>query len=183
MTRPAPAVFLDRDGTVIYDRDYLGDPAGVELVPGAAAAISRLNAAGIPVVLITNQSGIGRGYFGVPEYEAVQRRLGDLLAEHGARLDAVYYCPHAPDARPPCDCRKPAVGLYQRAARDHGLDLARSWYVGDRVRDLSAATRFGGTGVLVPSTGVREPECAPAGVLTAATIGDAVERVLAEIAD
>ncbi|MBV9773562.1 MAG: HAD family hydrolase, partial [Gemmatimonadetes bacterium] len=130
-----PAVFLDRDGTVIHDAEYLSDPAGVRLMPGAGEAVARLNRAGIPVVLVTNQSGIGRGYFTEADFRAVQARLAEVLAAAGARLDAVYYCPHGPDDG--CDCRKPALGLWLRAAREMGLDLERSWYVGDRARDLA----------------------------------------------
>ncbi|HEX7239268.1 MAG TPA: HAD-IIIA family hydrolase, partial [Longimicrobiaceae bacterium] len=102
-----PAVFLDRDGTVIHDAHYLADPEGVRLLPGAAEAVARLNRAGVPVVLVTNQSGIGRGLFSEADFRAVQDRVEALLAAGGARIDAVYHCPHAPDADPPCDCRKP----------------------------------------------------------------------------
>lgn len=178
-----PAVFLDRDGTVIVDRHYLADPAGVELTPGAAEAIARLNRAGRPVVLVTNQSGIGRGFFGVEEFEAVQRRLVELLAEQGARLDAVYHCPHAPDHEPACDCRKPAVGLFLRAAADHGLDLANSYFVGDRPRDVAAAGRFGGTGILVGGGGVDAEEPPPPGTAVVGGLGEAVERILGRPVD
>ena len=140
-----PAVFLDRDGTLIHDRHYLSDPAGVELLPGAADAIARLNRAGAFVVLVTNQSGIGRGLYGEEEYRAVHARLVELLAAQGARLDADYHCPLAPDAPDPEAMRKPGAGMFLRAAREHGLDPAASWYVGDRARDVAAAGgRWGG---------------------------------------
>jgi D-glycero-D-manno-heptose 1,7-bisphosphate phosphatase len=151
----------------------------VELMPGAAAAVARLNRAGLPVVLVTNQSGIGRGLFGEAGFQAVQERLADLLAAGGARLDAVYHCPHAPDHVPPCDCRKPAPGLFLRAAREHGLDLASSFYAGDRLRDVAPAAELGGTGILV-TAGARgeDREPPPEGVLVVRTLGEAVERIV-----
>jgi D-glycero-D-manno-heptose 1,7-bisphosphate phosphatase len=143
------AVFLDRDGTVIHDRGYLSDPAGVELLPGAAGAIARLNRAGIPVILITNQSGIGRGFFDEEAFRSTQARLAELLEERGARFDGAYHCPHAPDRSPACGCRKPAPGLFVHAARLHAIDLSRSVFIGDRARDVAPASRFGGTAILV----------------------------------
>jgi D-glycero-D-manno-heptose 1,7-bisphosphate phosphatase len=143
------AVFLDRDGTIIEDRDYLRDPAEVRLLPGAAAAVRRLNEAGLAAVVVTNQSGIARGLLTEADYAATARRLDDLLAAEGARLDGHYHCPHLPEITGPCECRKPAALLYERAGRDLGLDLARGWWVGDRLRDLEAAARFGGRGTLV----------------------------------
>ena len=145
-----PAVFLDRDGTVIVDRHYLADPEGVELLPGAGEAVARLNEAGFVVVLATNQSGIGRGYFSEAQYAAVHARLMDALAGRGARLDAEYHSPQLEDGGPDAD-RKPGAGMFLRAAREHGLDLARSWWVGDRRRDVAAAGRFGARGFLVCS--------------------------------
>jgi D-glycero-D-manno-heptose 1,7-bisphosphate phosphatase len=144
-----PAVFLDRDGTLIHDRHYLADPAGVELLPGAAEAVARFNRAGLFVALVTNQSGIGRGYFGEAEYAAVHARLVELLAAAGARLDAEYHCSLAPDDLDPHRERKPGIGMYLRAAREHGLDPAASWYVGDRLRDVAPSRELGGRGILV----------------------------------
>jgi len=178
--RPGVAVFLDRDGTLIRDRHYLADPEGVELVPGADVAIGRLNRAGVPVVLATNQSGIGRGLFGEPEFQAVQRRIAEMLDDAGARLDAVYHCPHAPGHAPPCDCRKPADGLFRRAARDLGLDLARCVFIGDRARDLAPAAAHGALAVLVPGdppTG----EPLPDGAVRADSLEAAVALALARI--
>ncbi len=172
-----PAVFLDRDGTVIHDAHYLADPERVRLLPGAAEAVARLNRAGVPVVLVTNQSGIGRGLFSEADFRAVQARVEALLAAAGARLDAVYHCPHGPDEG--CECRKPGVGLFVRAAAEHGLDPARSWYVGDRLRDLAPAATLGGTGILVrtPENGDEEAR-APAGTPVVDALPDAVARVL-----
>src|SRR5688500_18474954 len=98
-----PAVFLDRDGTIILDRAYPGDPDGVELLPGAAGAVARFNAAGLPVILVTNQSGIARGLITESDFRAVQARTEALLEAEGARLDGVYHCPHGPDTEPACD--------------------------------------------------------------------------------
>jgi D-glycero-D-manno-heptose 1,7-bisphosphate phosphatase len=170
------AVFLDRDGTVIVDREYLADPESVELLPGAAAAVARLNRAGRPVILVTNQSGIGRGYFSQADFRAVQDRFEALLAEAGAHLDAVYLCPHAPDAEPACDCRKPAPGLFLRAAAEHRLDLGTAFYVGDRVRDVAFGAQSGGTGILLP--GREAGENAPPGVVRVESLAHAVDLVL-----
>jgi D-glycero-D-manno-heptose 1,7-bisphosphate phosphatase len=175
-----PAVFLDRDGTVIHDAHYLADPAGVRLLPGAAEAVARLNRVGLPVVLVTNQSGIGRGYFSEADFQAVQEALVRLLAKRGARLDAVYHCPHAPDHQPPCDCRKPEPGLFLRAARELRVDPARSWYVGDRVRDVAPAGRLGGTGILLRGP-AGEGETPPPGVGVAGSLAEAVERILVRV--
>ena len=146
-----PAVVLDRDGTLIHDRHYLADPAGVELLPGAAEAVARFNRAGLFVALVTNQSGIGRGYFGEAEYAAVHARLVELLAAAGARLDAEYHCPLSHVDPDPHHDRKPGPGMYLRAAREHGLDVAASWYVGDRLRDVAPARELGGRAILVRS--------------------------------
>jgi D-glycero-D-manno-heptose 1,7-bisphosphate phosphatase len=175
-----PAVFLDRDGTIIEDRDYLRDPDEVRLLPGAAAAVRRLNEAGLPAIVVTNQSGIARGLVTEAEYEATAARLDDLLAAGHARLDARYHCPHLPEITGACECRKPGVLLYERAARELGLELGRSWWVGDRLRDVEAATRFGGRGTLVlTGAGREESRRAEAGRwATAADLGEAVERIL-----
>jgi len=144
------AVFLDRDGTIIEDAHYLSRPEQVKLVDGAAQAIARINAALVPVILVTNQSGIGRGYFTPEEHEETSARLTELLEEKGARIDAAYHCPHAPEDA--CECRKPGTLLFRQAATDHpGIDLARSLYIGDRMRDVEPGLALGGAGVLVPS--------------------------------
>ena len=156
MTRAA--VFLDRDGTIIRDRHYLADPAGVALLPGVGSAIKRLNQAELPVVVITNQSGIARGKLTETQFGQVTARLGELLSSAGARIDATYMCPHHPDFTGACDCRKPGTLLYQRAARDLGLDLRSSWYIGDKLRDVSPARTLGGRGILVPSPDTPEAD-------------------------
>lgn len=143
------AVFLDRDGTIIAETEYLADPNGVVLLPGACEALEQLTALGYALVVVTNQSGIARGLYAEEDFRAVQARLEAMLAECGIRLDAVLHCPHHPDFTGPCECRKPALGLYRRAAADLDLDLSASVYVGDRVSDVLPALRTGGAGYLV----------------------------------
>ncbi len=160
-----PAVFLDRDGTLIVEREYLSDPHGVELLPGVASALREFQAAGFKLVVITNQSGIARGYYTAADYEAVQARVEQLLAEQGITINAAFYCPHHPDFTGPCDCRKPGLALYQTAARNLGLDLARSIYVGDRIADVLPAQATGGRAMLVRTGyGAEESKLAPAWV-------------------
>lgn len=174
------AVFLDRDGTIIEDIGYLAAAADVRLLPGAAAAIARLNAAGLAAVVVTNQSGIARGLLDEAAYAATARRLDDLLAAQGARLDAHYHCPHHPDFTGPCECRKPGPLLYRRAAEELGLDLGGSWWVGDRLRDVLAAERFGGRGALVASPTGDEPADVGGQVLRARDLPEAVDFILRE---
>ncbi|HTR20882.1 MAG TPA: HAD family hydrolase [Gemmatimonadales bacterium] len=165
------AVFLDRDGTIVDDPGFLADPAQVRLLPGAAGAIRHLNRAGLVVVVVSNQSGIARGLYGVPAYEAVQHRLTELLAAEDAHLDAAYYCPHLPEISGPCECRKPGILLYTRASDELGLDLARSWYVGDRLSDVEPARRLGGVGILV-QTGLGNSHADQAAALGIAIVPD-----------
>ena len=145
------AAFLDRDGTIIEDADYPSDPDAVRLIPGAARAIRLLNDAKVPVIVVTNQSGIARGMYGEAEYRAVRERLDALLAAEGASVQRSYHCPHHPDFTGPCACRKPGTELYERAVRDLGLDARGALFVGDRLRDVLPARALGGRGVLVPS--------------------------------
>jgi D-glycero-D-manno-heptose 1,7-bisphosphate phosphatase len=135
------AVFLDRDGTVIEDPGYLSDPSGVRLLPGAADALRKLRAAGYRLVLVSNQSGIGRGYFTAEQAEAVHRRVVEQLSRKGVVLDDARYCPHAPDDG--CPCRKPRPGLLLAAARELGLDLGASFMVGNSSVDIGAGRNAG----------------------------------------
>lgn len=146
-----PALFLDRDGTIITDEHFLNDPDRVRLMPGAASSIALANSYGVPVVIITNQSGIGRGMISQEQYDAVAARLIDALKSEGARVDATYYCADLPDVPAEESCRKPAMGMYQRAAIDHALDMSRSAYIGDKWRDVQPALTAGGLGILVPN--------------------------------
>jgi len=148
MTRRA-AVFVDRDDTLMRDVPYCSRPEDVTLLPAAAQAVRRWNEAGLPVFLVTNQSGLARGYFDRPTLERVHERLRELLGKEGARLDALYVCPHAPaDA---CPCRKPEPGMVEQAAREHGIDPRQSVVVGDRMLDVLLAKRVGARAVIVPS--------------------------------
>lgn len=143
------AVFLDRDGTIIKDVKYISRPEQVELIDGAAEAIARINAVLVPVVIATNQSGIGRGYFTLADYESVRNKVEELLAERGAHVDATYYCPHKPEDG--CRCRKPDTEMFEQAADNLGIDLSKALFIGDHWRDVEPALRFGAPGVLVPA--------------------------------
>ena len=152
-----PAVFLDRDGTVSEEVGYLNHVSRFRLLTGVSAAIRRLNDAALPVVVVTNQSGVGRGYF--PESlvgEVHERMVSDLWAE-GARVDGIYYCPHV--GADECACRKPRVGMLERAASELRLDLGKSFVVGDRGSDVAMAISAGCKSVLV-RTGFGEGELA-----------------------
>jgi len=149
----------------MLERDYVSDPDRVELIEGSIEALQQLSDAGFELIIVTNQSGIARGILTEGDFRAVQERLQLVLAAHGVRFAGVYFCPHHPDFTGPCDCRKPAPALYEQAAREHGLDLGRSVYIGDRLRDVEAAARFGGLGILVRTGyGAGEAELRPAGV-------------------
>jgi D-glycero-D-manno-heptose 1,7-bisphosphate phosphatase len=150
-------VFLDRDGTIIEDVGYLRQPDQVRLLPGVAAAIRRLNTARLPVIVVTNQSGIARGILTEDDYQASERRLDELLAREDARIDAHYFCPHLPEVDGACECRKPGLLLYRQAAERFDVDLESSWWVGDRIRDVLPAESCGARGILV-RTGAGEAE-------------------------
>jgi histidinol-phosphate phosphatase family protein len=175
------AAFLDRDGTIIRDANYVRDPGDVELLPGAAQAIRRLNGADVAVVIVTNQSGIARGYLTGEDYDKVCRRVVDLLAAEGAAVAATYMCPHYPGITGPCDCRKPGLALYRQAIAEHQLDPSRSLFAGDRWRDVAPSATLGGLGILldVDSTPADDLERATReGFLTARSLAEAVERFL-----
>ena len=140
-----PAVFLDRDGTLMHDTGYVGDPRLVEIYPGVPVALARLKARGFKTVIVTNQSGIPRGYFTDADFQKVQARFVELIGP--GLIDAVYYCADHPDTA--TERRKPGPGMLLEAARDHGLDLARSWMVGDRAADVEAGVRAGVSAILV----------------------------------
>jgi D-glycero-D-manno-heptose 1,7-bisphosphate phosphatase len=150
-----PAVFLDRDGTLAEEVGYLNHVSRFRMFPFVAAAIRRLNEAKYPAIVITNQSGVGRGYFPDSLIHAVHELMTEQLAKEGAHIDALYYCPHKGDDA--CACRKPKPGMLERAAREHGLDLRRSFVVGDRYGDIQLAHRVGARAIMV-RTGYGEGE-------------------------
>ncbi len=142
-----PAVFLDRDGTVNEDVGYIGSPERLTLIDGACEAIKRLNRAGIKVIVVSNQSGVGRGYFSEDELLRVNTRLRELLDSGGARLDGIYYCPHRPEDG--CRCRKPDTALIEMAVSNHGVDPEVSYVVGDKASDVELARRVRARAILV----------------------------------
>src|SRR5256886_4902954 len=147
------AVFLDRDGTIVEGPGFLHEPGKVRLLAGAGEAIHQLNQAGWLVITVSNQSGIARGLYGAAAYQAVQRRLVELLAAHDARLDGAYFCPHHPAFTGPCECRKPGLLLFREAQAALGLDLTRCCWVGGRLSDVEPARKLGGRALLVEAGG------------------------------
>jgi D-glycero-D-manno-heptose 1,7-bisphosphate phosphatase len=153
-----PALFLDRDGVIVEEVGYLGRSESVQLIPGASEAITRANGLGVPVVVVTNQAGIGRGMYYWSGFESVNREMIRRLAEEGAWLDAIFACPFHPDAPPPYQAldhfgRKPEPGMLLRAARDLNLDLRASWIVGDTFSDIVAGRRARLEGAVLVLTG------------------------------
>ena len=188
--RPRPALFLDRDGTIVEEVGHLRRPEDVRLVDGAADVLARANAVAIPVIVVTNQSGIGRGLFGWEELIAVEERIEAELAALGARVDAVLACPFHGEGRDPYrhadhPARKPNAGLLLRAAEAFALNLASSWIIGDRAGDVAAGRAAGLAGGMHVATGwgsqpgEREAAKACAGqtyrVLEASSIGEALD--------
>ena len=142
-----PLVVLHRDGTIIEERPYLSDPEGVRLLPGAAEGLRLLQREGFSLAVATNQSGVGRGYFGLEEVAGVNQRLREVLGARGVLLKKVYCCPHHPEAR--CYCRKPEMGLLQRAAREAGASFQDTFVVGDKECDIEMGRRAGARTILV----------------------------------
>ena len=137
MSKPAAlkrAVFLDRDGTIIRDKGYLKDPNGIEMMPGAVETLKALCREGWKLIIISNQSGVGRGLMTKEEMDAVQARFIKILRGHGIEITASYLCTHSPDDQ--CECRKPAIGAIEKASREHSVDISQSWLVGDRESDI-----------------------------------------------
>jgi D-glycero-D-manno-heptose 1,7-bisphosphate phosphatase len=176
-------VFLDRDGTLVEEVAYLHDPELVQLVPGAAAALRSLAAAGFALVLVTNQAGVAKGYYGEDAVGRVHQRLAELLAAGGVALDGVWYCPHHPEGTVPrfaraCRCRKPGPGMLSAAAERLGIDLAASYLVGNDPVDVGAARAAGATPLLV-TTGQAAGRPAPDGVVAFGSLSEAARAILA----
>jgi len=177
---PKPAIFLDRDGTLIEERHYLSDPSQVALFPGAVEALRQLARAGYALVIVTNQSGIGRGLFTEDQLRDVHRHLAETLAAAGIRIDGIFHCPHAPAEA--CDCRKPSPGLVHRACADLDLDPARSFVIGDKPADVALGVRVGARPILVLTgygeTSMRDPAVAASSAHIAQDLAAAARHVL-----
>jgi D-glycero-D-manno-heptose 1,7-bisphosphate phosphatase len=183
MTSSRRAAFLDRDGTLIEDTNYLADANRVRLLDGVANAVRTLNDGGVLVIVVTNQSGIAQGLLTESQYESTRDRLVKLMKDAGGRIDATFHCPHFPAVSGPCECRKPGTLLYRRAAEQFGIDLAASLYVGDRDRDIAPGLSFGGFARLVPSPSTPEGELNRARErgLLATSLGECVDAWLKTI--
>ena len=160
------AVFLDKDGTLIKDVPYNVDPERIRLTSGAVEGLQLLHASGYQLIVITNQSGVARGYFPEAALVTVEARLGEMLAEFGVPLMGFYYCPHHPNGVVPalsitCDCRKPAPGLLLRAAAKRNIDLAQSWFIGDILNDVEAGRRAGCRTILIDNGNETEWQISP----------------------
>lgn len=180
-----PAVFLDRDGTLNVEKEYLWRIEEFEFVPGVPEAVRRLNRAGFLVVVITNQSGVARGYFQMEDVHRLHRHIQNQLKEHAAHIDAFYICPHHPEYGDPptvCLCRKPSPGLLLDAACDLGIDLGASYMIGDKVADIEAGRQAGCRPLLV-QTGYGRITLEAVSALAAGAFSDlpeAVEWILAQ---
>src|SRR5262249_56145342 len=152
-------VMLDRDGTLIYERHYLSDPDGVELLPGAAEALRALRELGLGLVVVTARSGVGRGFFDAASLDEIHARMNALLVARGVALDGIYVCPHVPADG--CSCRKPGTALVARAAADLGFDPQEGFVIGDTAKDMQLGKRVGAATILV-FTRYAEPDRPPA---------------------
>lgn len=174
-------VFLDRDGTLNPDPGYISSPDQFELFPGVAAALARLTSAGARLVVVTNQSGVGRGLFSLSDLDQIHAKLRRLAGEAGASFDGIYACPHHPDER--CRCRKPETGMVEQAVQELGIDLSHSYVIGDHAKDMELAKRVGAKRVWVATSehgvGVRT-ESGDAAVFVASSFDEAVNWILAD---
>ena len=187
-----PIVFLDRDGTLNVEKGYISKLDQLVLIDGAAQSVARLNQAGAAAVLVTNQTGAARGYYPESHIRNLNNHLQDLLAQGGAKLDAIYYCPHFAASENPkyaieCVCRKPATGMIDTALKEHpNFDRNRAYIVGDKYTDIELAANCGMKGVLVKS-GYGESEVSQshkwrsAPAFIAHTIGEAVDWILNDL--
>jgi D-glycero-D-manno-heptose 1,7-bisphosphate phosphatase len=168
------AVILDRDGTIVVDRGYLSDPEQLEFLPGAAEALRELHQRGFRLVIATNQSGVGRGMYTLDRLHEVHQKLRQMVRSAGSSLEAIYYCPHTPEAD--CSCRKPATGLLLRAASELAFDPAAALVIGDKLTDVEFGQRAGAVTVLISATGLPEDaEVTPD--LVVPTLGELTHRI------
>lgn len=142
------AVFIDRDGTINVNVEYLDNPDEFQMYPGVGEGIKKLIENGYKIIIITNQSGISRGYFSEETLGKIHARMKKELEEKGARIDGVYYCPHHPDDK--CSCRKPNTALFEQAIKEHDIDPSQSYVIGDRMLDVEAGHKIGSKTILVP---------------------------------
>jgi D-glycero-D-manno-heptose 1,7-bisphosphate phosphatase len=174
------AIFLDRDGTINVEKDYLINPADLVLLPNVGEALRRAHAAGFLLIVVTNQSGVARGYFTASDVDDLHDHLQNELFSFGVRIDAFYLCPHHPEhGDGPCNCRKGEPGMLLQAARDHHIDLAASWMIGDKRSDIEAGLNAGCRSILVRTGyGVQEGEGMPLSALIADSLTEAIELIL-----
>ena len=165
-------VMLDRDGTINVDKHYLADPAGLDLLPGAVDGLVKLRDAGAVLCIVTNQSGIGRGYFDRTTADSINDALVEMLKPHGITFAHIALCPHAPDEA--CDCRKPAPGLALECAQVTGLAMADSWVIGDKASDIGLANNTGGRGILISG----ETDIQAGQAFTAPSLSEAANYIL-----
>jgi histidinol-phosphate phosphatase family protein len=170
-----PAVFLDRDGTIIDELGYLGDPDKVVLYPGVHDALINLNKAGYLLIVVTNQSGVARGYFTLEDALAVNYKMVRMLADLGANIHGIYFCPHLPDGG--CFCRKPAPGMVQKAEADFNVDLPNSWIIGDTDKDVLLGPEAGVSSLLV-KTGKQDKGVVPSGVPVVTDLNEAARHIM-----
>ncbi len=174
------AVFLDRDGVINVEKGYLHRVEELEFLPGAAEAIALLKDAGYLVIVVTNQSGVARGYYSLGAVDLLHRHMSEQLAARGAVVDAWYVCPHHPDHGGPCSCRKPLPGMILQAAADYRVDLVRSYLIGDKRSDLEAGLAAGCRAILVGTGyGADQARELPAGVPLFADLLEAARAIRA----
>jgi D,D-heptose 1,7-bisphosphate phosphatase len=148
------AVFLDRDGTINIDVHYLADPDKFEMYPGVGEGVRELKNHGFKVIVVTNQSGIGRGYYSLDQLSAIHKKMNNIFLRYDITLDGIYYCPHHPDDH--CNCRKPNTGLFEKAISQHNINISKSFMVGDKLLDIEAGKKIGARTILIPELHVRE---------------------------
>ncbi|MBT0662966.1 D-glycero-beta-D-manno-heptose 1,7-bisphosphate 7-phosphatase [Geobacter pelophilus] len=183
------AVFIDRDGTINEEKEYLYRPEAFEFIPGVPEAIRILGEAGFLVVVVTNQSGVARGYYGEDDVRSLHRYMDELLLTAGAKVDAYYFCPHHPvngvgEYRIDCRCRKPMPGMLLQAVSDLGIDLSASWMIGDKLADVEAGIAAGCRSAMVlTGYGTEEQTKLPVDVPVFKDLLAAAQAILTELPD
>ncbi|MFH1380236.1 MAG: HAD family hydrolase [bacterium] len=179
MNKKRSAVFVDRDGTLIRDVNYLTDPKNIRVYKNTYKSLSMLKKAGYVIIMTTNQSAIDRKYLSIARLHQIHNKLLKIFKDHNAYIDAVYYCPHLPEQK--CSCRKPNIGMIKKAGKKFNIDLSSSYAVGDKSADVHMAWNFGGKGILVlTGKGRRERAvCSPKKLYhVASTFYNAVKKIL-----